>query len=130
MLHCDPGIESIPENENSRLPKLFGDFIIWQRCDTIKRNKKFSNRSCESRVMILCLCDAKFCLHYHFRSNVCSIDENIEMKIIIHPWGGGTSIYPGKGCAICRGAFFEQKINFGVSFLVKSQVIINFEVSF
>ena len=26
--------------------------------------------------------------------------------------------------------FFEQKINFGVSFLVKSQVVINFGVSF
>ena len=26
--------------------------------------------------------------------------------------------------------FFEQKINFGVSFLLKSQVVINFEVSF
>ena len=29
-----------------------------------------------------------------------------------------------------RVPFFEQKINFGVSFLVKSQVIITFEVSF
>ena len=28
------------------------------------------------------------------------------------------------------GAFFEQKINFGVSSLVKSQVVINFRVSF
>ena len=27
-------------------------------------------------------------------------------------------------------SFFEQKINFGVSFLVKSQVVINFGVSF
>ena len=26
--------------------------------------------------------------------------------------------------------FFEQKINFGVSFLVKSQVVVNFGVSF
>ena len=26
--------------------------------------------------------------------------------------------------------FFEQKINFGVSFLVKSQVVINFGASF
>ena len=26
--------------------------------------------------------------------------------------------------------FFEQKINFGVSFLVKSQIVINFGVSF
>ena len=26
--------------------------------------------------------------------------------------------------------FFEQKINFGVSFLVKSQLVINFGVSF
>ena len=29
-----------------------------------------------------------------------------------------------------RVPFFEQKINFGVSFLVKSQVVINFVVSF
>ena len=27
-------------------------------------------------------------------------------------------------------SFFEQRINFGVSFLVKSQVVINFGVSF
>ena len=27
-------------------------------------------------------------------------------------------------------SFFEQEINFGVSFLVKSQVVINFGVSF
>ena len=44
--------------------------------------------------------------------------------------GGVTTIYAGTGCAIFWGAFFEQKINFGVSFLVKSQVVINFGVSF
>ena len=30
----------------------------------------------------------------------------------------------------CLGAFFEQKVNFGVSFLVKSQVVINFGLPF
>ena len=45
------------------------------------------------------------------------------------PGGGGvTTIYTGTGCAIFWGAFFEQKINFGVSFLLKSQVVINFGV--
>ena len=43
---------------------------------------------------------------------------------------GVTTIYEGTGCAIFWGAFFEQKINFRVSFLVKSQVAINFGVSF
>ena len=33
--------------------------------------------------------------------------------------GGVTTIYEGTGCAIFWGAFFQQKINFGVSFLVK-----------
>ena len=31
-------------------------------------------------------------------------------------------IFAGRGCAIFWGAFFEEKINFGVSFYVKSQV--------
>ena len=47
------------------------------------------------------------------------------------PGGGGvTTIYAGTGCAIFWVPFFEQKINFGVSFLVKAQVVINFGVSF
>ena len=29
--------------------------------------------------------DAKFCLHYHFRPNVCGIDENIQIEITIYP---------------------------------------------
>ena len=37
--------------------------------------------------------------------------------------GGVTTIHAGRGCAIFWSAFFEQKINFGVSFLVKSQVV-------
>ena len=44
--------------------------------------------------------------------------------------GGVTTIYAGTGCATFGMSFFEQKINFGVSFLVKSQVVINFGVSF
>ena len=47
----------------------------------------------------------------------------------ILPWGG-TTIYAGTGCAIFGVPFFEQKINFGVSFLVKSQLFINFGVLF
>ena len=39
---------------------------------------------------------------------------------------GLTTIYEGTGCAIFWGAFFPAKINFGISFLVKSQVVINF----
>ena len=49
----------------------------------------------------------------------------------IEPGGGVAAIFPCTGCAIFSGAFFpffERKINFGVSFLVRSQVIINFGV--
>ena len=28
--------------------------------------------------------DAKFCLHYHFRPNVCGIDENIQIETTIY----------------------------------------------
>ena len=44
--------------------------------------------------------------------------------------GGVTTIYAGTGCAISYGAFFEQTINFEVSFLVKSHGFINDGVSF
>ena len=55
----------------------------------------------------------------------------IQVVTIKTPEGGGvTTIYAGTGSAIFWGAFFEQKINFRVSFLVKSQVVINFGVSF
>ena len=43
---------------------------------------------------------------------------------------GVATINAGTGCAIFGVPFFEQKINFGVSFLVKSQVVISFRVSF
>ena len=44
-------------------------------------------------------------------------------------WGGGvTTLYAGMSTGFLP--FFEQKINFWVSFLVKSQVILNFGVSF
>ena len=33
-------------------------------------------------------------------------------------------------CPFCGVPFLEQQINFGVSLLVKSQVVINFGVSF
>ena len=47
-----------------------------------------------------------------------------------HESPGVTTIYAGTGCAIFWVPFLEQKINFGVSFLVKSQVVITFGVSF
>ena len=40
--------------------------------------------------------------------------------------GGLHAIYAGTGYAIFEGAFFEQKMNFRVLFLVKSHGIINF----
>ena len=47
-----------------------------------------------------------------------------------NPKGGGvTTIYAGTGCVIFRVPFFEQIMNFGVSFLLKSQVVMNFGVS-
>ena len=52
------------------------------------------------------------------------------VKMVPRGGGGVTTIYEGTGCAIFWGAFFQLKINFGVSFLVKSQVVINFGVSF
>ena len=43
---------------------------------------------------------------------------------------GVTTIYAGTGCAIFWGAFFRVQNKFWVSFLVESQVVINFGVSF
>ena len=49
----------------------------------------------------------------------------------LEPRGGGvTTIYAGTGCAISGVPFFVQKITFGVSFMVKSQVVINFGCHF
>ena len=48
-----------------------------------------------------------------------------------HPGRGGvTTTYPGTGCAFIGVPFIEQKINVGVSISIKSQVVINFGVSF
>ena len=44
--------------------------------------------------------------------------------------GGVTTICSGTGCATFWVAFFEAEISFGVSFLIKSQIDIDFEVSF
>ena len=52
------------------------------------------------------------------------------MKLMSDTPGGGGAIHAGTGCAIFGVPFFEQKINFGVSFLEKSQAAINFGVSF
>ena len=46
------------------------------------------------------------------------------------PGGGVTTIHEGTGCAIFWGAFFPAENKFVVSFLVKSQVVINFGVPF
>ena len=43
---------------------------------------------------------------------------------------GVTTIYAGTGYAISGVPFFEQKINFGASFLVKSQGFINLGCQF
>ena len=66
---------------------LFNDFIKTEIHDTIEQSKQLSNRSCESRFMsfLKLAYDAKFCLHYHFRPNVCDIDESIQIKIMIYP---------------------------------------------
>ena len=58
--------------------------------------------------------------------------QNVDMLYFLfpNPGGGVTTICAGTGCTIFWGAFFVQKINFGVSFLVKSQVVIKFGVSF
>ena len=53
-----------------------------------------------------------------------------EKGAINAPGGGVTTIYEGTGCAIFGVPFFQQKMNFGVPFLVKSQEVINFGVSF
>ena len=66
------------------------------------------------------------------------IDDKIEVikyhTVInaVSPGGKGVTntIYAGTGCAIFRVPFFAQKINFGVSFVVKSQVVINLGVTF
>ena len=46
------------------------------------------------------------------------------------PGGGGGNYHKCTGSAIFWDTFFKQKINFGVSVLVKSQVVINFGWSF
>ena len=44
--------------------------------------------------------------------------------------GRVTIVYAGTGRPILWGTFFEQKMNFRVSFLVKAQVVLHFGVSF
>ena len=56
-----------------------------------------------------------------------TLGEFFESKLVVMFEGQINS--PGGG-VIFWGAFFEQKINFGVSFLVRSQVVMNFGVSF
>ena len=59
-----------------------------------------------------------------------------EVLINSAPGGRVTTIYAGTGCAIFWGTFFrgenkfEQKINLGVLFLVKSKLVINSGVLF
>ena len=50
-----------------------------------------------------------------------------EMNWVYQTPGGGGGIYHVPFFGV---PFFQLKINFGVSFLVKSQVVINFGVSF
>ena len=44
--------------------------------------------------------------------------------------GGVTTIYADTGCAMFWGAFSGAENNFGVSFLIKLRVVINFGVLF
>ena len=46
----------------------------------------------------------------------------------ISPGGNYHILYTGKGCAILWGASLRQKVNFRVSFLVRSQQDINSSV--
>ena len=59
-----------------------------------------------------------------------SFESGWRQKRPLDPGGRATTIYAGKGCTIFWMPFFEQKINFGVSSVVKSEVVINFEVLF
>ena len=65
--------------------------------------------------------------YYHYRSDH-SASRMITTTITISCIMVNT-IYAGTGCAIFGVVFFGQKINFRVSFLVKSQVDINFGAS-
>ena len=67
---------------------------------------------------------------HHFRFHCNCVKFLLNPLSVTHPGGGVTTIYAGTGCAIFGVPFFKQQINFGVSFLVKSQLVINFGVSF
>ena len=54
----------------------------------------------------------------------------LKLQPVTGEGGGVVTIYSSAGCATFSGAFFRQKINFGVSFLVESQIDINVGVSF
>ena len=58
-----------------------------------------------------------------------SLVGKLRFKSVTSPRERVTTIYAGTGCVIFGVPFFEQKINFGVSFLVKSQDVIKFGVS-
>ena len=61
---------------------------------------------------------SRVCVHpfERFERTLKSVSDEIRLY-----WtrGGVTSIYTGTGRAIFWGAFFEQEIHFGVSFLVR-----------
>ena len=63
---------------------------------------------------------------YFFKKPI-TIPMNIDY---IGRGGGVTTIYAGTGYAIFGVPFFEQKIDFGVSLLVKSREVMNLGVSY
>ena len=64
--------------------------MIWQRHHDIEQTKNsryhdIEQTKVQSYDSLKLAFDAKFCLLYHFRPNVCDIDENIQIEIIIYP---------------------------------------------
>ena len=59
-------------------------------------------------------------------------EKSLCLSLMSYQNPGGVTNYHICWHGMCNfwGAFFEQKLNFGVSFLVKSQVVINYGVSF
>ena len=54
-----------------------------------------------------------------------SFSTSFSRRVALLRGGGVTTTHAGKGCAISWGAFFRAENHFGVSFLTRSQVVIN-----
>ena len=78
-------MELIPKNENSSTSYFiilsYGRYTI-----LLNKTKMFKSELwVQSYDFSQLAYDAKFCLHYHFRPNVCGIDENIQIRITVYP---------------------------------------------